>query len=105
MSRAGELADLPLLQSVDGCARKLSVASHIHDEVDAGVEIFGEQAMFTHPHLSHQIASDRHREKIASTQQRQLARHLRAQARASRPAGRAAQRLRRSLRITTARQT
>ena len=61
--------------------------------------------MFTHPQISHQIASDRHRDKIASTQQRQLARQLRAQARASRPAGRAAQRLRRSLRIATARHT
>ena len=62
--------------------------------------------MFTHPHISYQIASDRHRETLASTQQQQrLARQLRAQARASRPAGRAAQRLRRSLRITTARHT
>ena len=61
--------------------------------------------MFTHPHISHQIASDRHRDRIASTQQQQLARQLRAQARASRPARRAAQRLRRSLRIATARHT
>ena len=60
--------------------------------------------MFTHPHISHQIASDRHRDRIASTQQ-QLARQLRAQGRASRPARRAAQRLRRSLRIATARHT
>jgi hypothetical protein len=61
--------------------------------------------MFTHPHLSYQIASDRHRETLASAHQRRLARQLRAQARASRPAGRAAQRLRRSLRITIARHT
>jgi hypothetical protein len=65
-----------------------------------------EQAIFTHPQISHQIASDRHCDRIASTQQQQqLARQLRAQARASRPAGRAAQRLRRSLRIATARHT
>ena len=60
--------------------------------------------MFTHPHISHQIASDHHRDKLASAQQ-QLARQLAAQARAARPAGRAAQRLRRSLRIATARHT
>ena len=61
--------------------------------------------MFTHPHASYQIASDRHRETLASAQRQRLARQLRAQARASRPAGRAAQRLRRSLRIATARHT
>ena len=61
--------------------------------------------MFTHPQISHQIASDRHRDMLARTQQQQLARQPRAQARASRPAGRAAQRLRRSLRIATARHT
>ena len=27
--------------------------------------------MFTHPHISYQIASDRHRETLASTQQQQ----------------------------------
>ena len=61
--------------------------------------------MFTHPHISYQIASDRHRETLASTQQQRLARQLRARTGASRPAGRAAQRLRRSLRIATARHT
>jgi hypothetical protein len=55
--------------------------------------------MFTHPYLSSQIASDRHREMLASAEQQRLARQLRAQARASQPAGRAAGRLRRSLRI------
>jgi hypothetical protein len=55
--------------------------------------------MFIHPHLSYQIASDRHREMLASAEQQRLARQLRAQARASRPPGRAAERLRRSLRI------
>jgi hypothetical protein len=50
--------------------------------------------MVTHPHLSSQIASDRHRDMLTSAQQRRLARQLRAQARASRPARRAAQRLR-----------
>jgi len=61
--------------------------------------------MFIHPHISHQIASDHHRDRIASAQRQQLARQLRAQVRASRPAGRAAKRLRRSLRITSARPT
>jgi len=60
--------------------------------------------MFTHPVISHQIASDHHRDRLASTQQ-QLARQLAAQARAPRPASRATQRLRRSLRIATARHT
>jgi len=55
--------------------------------------------MFTHPHASYQIASDRHRETLASAQRQRLARQLRAQARASRLSGRAAERLRRSLRI------
>ena len=55
--------------------------------------------MFTHPHLSSQIASYRHRDMLASAQQHRLARQLRAQARASRPPSRAAERLRRSLRI------
>jgi hypothetical protein len=50
--------------------------------------------MFTHPHLSSQIASHRHRDMLASAQQHRLARQLRAQARASRPASRAARRLR-----------
>ena len=49
--------------------------------------------MFTHPYLSSQIASYRHRDMIASAEQHRLARQLRAQARASRPARRA-QRLR-----------
>ena len=61
--------------------------------------------MFTHPHLSYQIASDHHRDMLASAQQQRLARQLRAQARASRPAGGAVQRLRRSLRIATGRHT
>jgi len=61
--------------------------------------------MFTHPHLSYQITSDRHRETLAHAKQQRLARQLRDQARASRPAGRAAQRLRRSLRIAAARHT
>ena len=61
--------------------------------------------MFTHPQISHQIASDHHRDRIARTQQQQLARQLAAQARAPRPASRATQRLRRSLRIATARHT
>ena len=61
--------------------------------------------MFTHPQLSYQIVSVRHREGLASAQQQRLARQLRAQARTARPAGRAAQRLRRSLRIATARHT
>jgi hypothetical protein len=60
--------------------------------------------MFTHPHLSSQIASDRHRDMLANAEQHRLARQLRAQARASRPARRA-QRLRRLLRIATARHT
>ena len=60
--------------------------------------------MVTHPHLSSQIASYRHRDMLASAQQHRLARQLRAQARASHP-GRRAQRLRRSLRIATARHT
>ena len=55
--------------------------------------------MYTHPHLSYQIASDRHREMLAGAEQQRLARQLRAQARASRLSGRAAERLRRSLRI------
>jgi hypothetical protein len=50
--------------------------------------------MFTHPHLSSQIASDRHRDMLASAEQHRLARQLRAQARASRPARRAAGRTR-----------
>jgi len=49
--------------------------------------------MFTHPHLSYQIASDRHRDMLASAQQQRLARQLRARTGASRPARRA-QRLR-----------
>jgi hypothetical protein len=61
--------------------------------------------MFTHPQLSYQIVSVRHREGLASAQQQRLARQLRARARASRPVGRATQRLRRSLRIATARHT
>jgi hypothetical protein len=61
--------------------------------------------MYTHPHLSFQIASDHHRDMLASAQKLRLARQLRAQARASRPAGRAVQRLRRSLRIATLRHT
>ena len=60
--------------------------------------------MFTHPHLSSQIASHRRRDMLASAQKHRLARQLRAQARASRPARRA-QRLRWSLRMTTARHT
>ena len=60
--------------------------------------------MFTHPYPSSQIASHRHRDMLASAQQNRLARQLRAQAKASRPARRA-QRLRRSLRIATARHT
>ena len=61
--------------------------------------------MFTHPHISYQIARDLHSDMLTSAQQRRLARQLAAQARASRPASRAAQRLRRSLRIATARHT
>jgi len=57
--------------------------------------------MFTHPDLSSQIASDRHRELLASAEQQRLARQLRTQARASRPSGRAAQRLRRPPRTAT----
>jgi hypothetical protein len=60
--------------------------------------------MFTHPHLSSQIASDRHRDMLVQAEQQRLARQLRAQARASRPARRT-QRLRRSLRIATSRHT
>jgi hypothetical protein len=57
--------------------------------------------MFTHPHISSQIASDRHRDMIANAERHRLAAQLRAQASASRPASRAAQRLRRSLRTAT----
>jgi hypothetical protein len=68
-----------------------------------------EQAMFTHPYLSSQIASDRRREMLVKAEQQRLARQLRAQARASstrasQTAGRAA-RLRWLLRIATARHT
>jgi hypothetical protein len=59
--------------------------------------------MFTHPHLSSQITSDRHSEMLANAEQHRLARQLRAQARASRRA--AALRLRRSLRTAAARHT
>ncbi|MGP8000975.1 MAG: hypothetical protein ACLPKI_27180 [Streptosporangiaceae bacterium] len=61
--------------------------------------------MFIHPHLSSQLASNRHREMLASAEQHRLARQLRAQTKTSSPARRTAQRLRRSLRITTARHT
>ena len=59
--------------------------------------------MFTDPYLTYLIVSGRDREWLASAQRQRLARRRRAQARASRPVGRAAQRLRRSLRIATAR--
>jgi len=58
--------------------------------------------MFKDPYLSYLIVSGRHPEWLASAQQQRLARRRRARARASRPVGRAAQRLRRSLRIATA---
>ena len=60
--------------------------------------------MYTSPYPHIQFAFERHREMLASAQQ-QLARQQAAQARAPRPVSRAAQRLRRSLRIATARHT
>lgn len=61
--------------------------------------------MITHPYISSQIASDRHREMVANAEQHRLVRQFRAQVRASRHAGRAARRLRRSLRIATSPRT
>ena len=49
--------------------------------------------MCTHPYIASQLISDRQRAMIAAAEQHRLARQLRAQARASRPARRA-QRLR-----------
>jgi hypothetical protein len=57
------------------------------------------------PHLGSQLARDRYRDMLASAEQHRLARQFRAQATASRPSGRVAQRLRRSLRIAPARRT
>jgi hypothetical protein len=61
--------------------------------------------MFPHPYISSQIASDRHREMVANAEQHRLVRQFRAQAGASRHAGRAARRLSRSLRIATSSHT
>jgi hypothetical protein len=61
--------------------------------------------MYTHPHLGGKIATDRQREMLATAERRRLVRQLRAQARASRPAGRSVRRLRPALRNVTARRT
>jgi hypothetical protein len=90
-------------------ARRLSVltglAEHCWQPQPPTAITAKEQARFTHPQISHQLASDLHSDMLTSAQQQRLARQLAAQARASRPASRATQRLRRSLRIATARRT
>jgi hypothetical protein len=61
--------------------------------------------MIIHPHPGGQIASDRQREMLATAERQRLVRRLRAEARASRPAGRTVRRLREVLRNVTARRT